>query len=208
MSDLGQKLAKSFLANLEELKNEQGDTLSIGDIDIAFKKVRGERRNEVYEEIGHIAEIINTVKIEMQSPHAGQVSKEKMPDAHLELEAVIKAAEDATHIILDSAEKIQEEIGKLGLPEEVNTLIFEQITNIFEACNFQDITGQRISKVVHTLMEIDTSILELLEAINGKVEIEVKQVHKSETELTDEDLKNGPQLDAPTQDDIDKLFGG
>ena len=36
------------------------------------------------------------------------------------------------------------------------------VTQIFEACNFQDVTGQRISKVVKTLQLIDNRVSQLL----------------------------------------------
>ncbi len=203
MPNTGKKLAQDFLKSLNALVKEKGDGLQIDDIDALFSNLRGKHHNEVYEGIEQIAEKIDTIKVELSQPHPGVVSSEKFPDAHMELDAVVKAAEDATHAILDSVEKIQRDVVNLDLPEEKTSAIFDEITKIFEACNFQDITGQRVSKVMATLSEVDTAIHVLLEAIRGKVEIEYKE---KEHIASDDDLMNGPQHEVPTQDEIDKLF--
>ena len=50
--------------------------------------------------------------------------------------------------------------------DEVGGEVAEKITNattqIYEACGFQDITGQRISKIVKAMQEIETKIDDLI----------------------------------------------
>lgn len=208
MTKIAKNLAQKFIDQLENLRDTKGDDITIGDIDGLFKHLRSDNRDEIYSGIEEIAEKINIIKVELSTPHAGQVSEEKLPDAHKQLEAIVAATEEATNIIMDSTERLQNHIDSLGLTAEENAPVLDEITKVFEACSFQDITGQRTTKVIKTLIDIDTSIINLLEAIHGKVEIEVKaqEDSSSDGELTDEDLMQGPQLDTPTQEEIDKLF--
>jgi len=85
------------------------------------------------------------------------------------------------------------------------------VTNIFEASNFQDITGQRINKVVKTLKHIEAKIDALVEAMgeeaDGAQGTKAPATDMSEP-ADDETLLNGPQLPeaAIDQDEIDRLL--
>lgn len=202
---LAENLAKKFIKEFNNLHEQKGDAVTIGDIDILFKKIRGDNEEKLRQGIKEIAGQINKVKIEIANPHPDRLSGEILPDANLELDAVVKHTEEATNTILDSAEKIMTMAGEIE--GEKSQKIIDEVTKIFEASNFQDITGQRINKVVTALMEIDTSVAALMVAIADKVELEAKpSTEKEKTE--DEKLMSGPQLDSerPSQDDIDKLF--
>jgi chemotaxis protein CheZ len=80
---------------------------------------------------------------------------------------------------------------------------------ILEACSFQDITGQRIKKVLNTLEQIEFRISRLVKLFGGTLpeNMMVEDIDNGHRRA-DEDLLNGPQLskDKPSQDDIDKLF--
>ena len=82
--------------------------------------------------------------------------------------------------------------------------VFEAVTNIYEACGFQDITGQRISKVVNTLRHIETQVSMIVDAVG--LEVGVSNLDSDKTD--DEKLLNGPQMQsqAINQDDIDALL--
>ena len=78
--------------------------------------------------------------------------------------------------------------------------------NIMEACNFQDLSGQRTTKVVKTIQYLEERILSMIdiwgeEGFNG---IEVD----NEALEGDAALLNGPQDQetAIDQSDIDALF--
>ena len=85
--------------------------------------------------------------------------------------------------------------------------IMETTIRILEACNFQDITGQRITKVVQTLQYVDDRVNSMVE-IWGDQDINAVDSAVSEDDDTDADLLNGPALDdtGVSQDDIDALF--
>ncbi|MFN3459581.1 MAG: protein phosphatase CheZ [Oceanibaculum sp.] len=138
-----------------------------------------------------------------------------LPSATAELAAVIGATEEATGRILDACEVFSEVSGKL--PEEDAERTMNAVTEIYEACNFQDITGQRITKVVGTLKHIEDKIEQLLEAFGSGVSTAkagtgakpaAAAKPKTSPDKPDADLLNGPQLpgNANSQEDIDAIL--
>ncbi len=132
-----------------------------------------------------------------------------------ELDAVIAGTEGATENILSAAEFIDETANTLsarltGQDSDLARDIQERVVLIFESCNFQDLTGQRITKVVGTLRFVEERVTRMM-AIWGGIEsfksIEVEELPKREG---DEALLNGPALETDeglaSQDDIDALF--
>jgi len=136
-----------------------------------------------------------------------------------ELDAVVEATEGATETILNCAERIDDisESLKNDVTEEDEREKLEHISSevvaIFEACNFQDLTGQRINKVVNTLKFVEERIMSMIEiwgSTEGFIGVEGSD-KKDRTEIPSDDdahLLNGPQHEdkAISQDDIDALF--
>ena len=81
-------------------------------------------------------------------------------------------------------------------------VLLDATTRIYEACSFQDITGQRITKVVATLKTIDAKVAQIVGAFSGRRTDEAPAVPVLAM------LENGPQLpgQAMDQSDIDKLL--
>ena len=133
------------------------------------------------------------------------VSDKHIPSATDELDAVVGATEDASAQIMDATEAIQGCAGKVA-DENVKNEILAHSTKIFEACSFQDITGQRISKVIKTLHDIEMAVDKLLNLFDPVAQSERLVAEDNRNE--DDKLKNGPQLagEGVTQDDIDKLL--
>ncbi len=120
-----------------------------------------------------------------------------------ELDAIVRHSEQATHSIMDAAEQIENLIG--ALDDTTKGKVFSQITRIFEACSFQDITGQRVTKVVQTLKHIEAKVGDLVRLYDdGTPAANLPRAEKA----GDEGLMNGPQLpeNAANQADIDALF--
>jgi chemotaxis protein CheZ len=85
------------------------------------------------------------------------------------------------------------------------------VTRVYEACNFQDITGQRITKVVKALQHIEQKVDGLLAIFGDGLHLatgEGREGSDLSRDEADRKLLNGPQLpdDASTQDEIDKLL--
>jgi len=130
-----------------------------------------------------------------------------------QLDAIVEATESATNTIMEAVERnddIVEKIrGKVSDPD-VSALL-DQINNnsgdVFQACSFQDITGQRVSKVAKSIIYVEERVDSLINVM-GRDVIESTEVLQESTKTEDEKLLDGPQLEGKglSQDDIDSLF--
>lgn len=159
----------------------------------------------VYAELEALAQTISETRREIAALQPKDISTSHIPLATDELDAVICATEEATNKIMDVCDEIA------GIAGECAPALKEKLTacttKIFEACNFQDITGQRITKVVAALQHIDLKVGGLLRTLGGEAHGGGAQKTVADT---DKALLNGPQLpkDAASQDEIDKLMSG
>ena len=82
----------------------------------------------------------------------------------------------------------------------------DAIVKATEEATFQDITGQRVTKIARSVTYVETRVNALIQ-IFGKEHIESVEV-ETEEQSEDEKLLKGPQLqgEGVTQDEIDKLF--
>lgn len=167
-------------------------------------------------ELDTIYEAIAQTKKEIAALHETTGSEgEEMHRVTNELDAVVSGTEGATETILSAAEFIDETANTLsahleGRDQDMASDIQEKVVQIFEACNFQDLTGQRITKVVGTLRFIEERITEMMDIWGGIESFNDVEAVKREAREGDEALLNGPALEADmdvaTQDDIDALF--
>ena len=140
-----------------------------------------------------------------------------------ELDAVIAGTEQATQNILKSAEDIEQIANtlasmlkgsyELGLVQDLR----DHVVKIFEASNFQDLTGQRIGKVIATLKFIEDHINRMQEIWRG-IETAAPPSSGSASRphagahaaVVEAGLLNGPRLAGDighaSQADIDLLF--
>lgn len=124
--------------------------------------------------------------------------------ASLQLQDVLKATENATMNILDAANALQSMFMESPLGDKEKNEAGKHITRVYEACSFQDITGQRIKKVLKEFEVLEKRIVQLADMVRGGVvNVPRPEAANSETPLS------GPQLsdEVPSQEDIDKLFG-
>ena len=123
-----------------------------------------------------------------------------------ELEEILTETANAANEIMSAAEAI-EEIGAKADPE-TSAALCDAVTRIYEASAFQDITGQRITKVVRALQHIEGRIAALAEACDDGTVRDTAALAVEEAD-GDAGLLNGPQLgkNANTQSEIDRLFG-
>jgi chemotaxis protein CheZ len=92
---------------------------------------------------------------------------------------------------------------------EAGLRLQDATTKIYEACSFQDITGQRITKVVTTLKAIEAKIGHIIATFGAEASAIMDQPIADDNEPAGEEgLLNGPQLPAVAMDqsDIDKLL--
>jgi chemotaxis protein CheZ len=167
-------------------------------------------------ELDLIQDAINRTKREIAVLHGKSFDGHEMAKVNGELGAVVGGTEQATQQILEAAESIDQAasaLSKVNSPEQQKLLseeIQERVISIFEACNFQDLTGQRISKVMLTMRFIEQHISAMMEIWSGVDAIRAHAPHIIDTREGDARLLNGPKLDGDaghaSQDDIDALF--
>lgn len=166
-------------------------------------------------EICLMSERIEDTKREVSAIRPKNSDDDRLIIVTNELDAIVDATERATQGILESAETVDDLARKLHAraddPETVQDIeaIQNAVVRIFEESNFQDITGQRISKVVKTLQFIEERLNRMID-IWGHDSLMEAPVVPAEDVAVDEDSKllNGPALgdQGISQADIDKLF--
>ncbi len=158
--------------------------------------------NSILSEMRDLLVVIEETRDELGRAAPSKIKGEHIPEATDELDAIVNATSEATGTIMDSCDAIMEQTS--AIEGDASEAITAEIMKIYEACSFQDITGQRISKVVTTFHDIEEKIDRLVSVLG------IKEIRNIETdkEMTDEDLMNGPQLpdNAISQEDIDKLL--
>lgn len=130
-----------------------------------------------------------------------------------QLDAIVDATEEATNAILGTVEEVSQAIDDrrkdleaAGLGDWIGE-VEQKFQSIFEACSFQDITGQRITKIVGELKFIDERLNAMI-GIWGPEGL-VKEPMPEPADATPEGEKlEGPALagQGVSQDEIDKMF--
>ena len=169
---------------------------------------------KVYAEIEDLAACIRAAREDISALCPSEITEKHLPTASDELDAIVESTERATNSIMEAAESI--EALAADLPEPLAERVTTHITTVYEACGFQDITGQRINKVVKTLKHIEARIEDLLvafgkDAARGEKSAVVdhdRQPGQAAGARPDEHLMNGPQLEGEgiSQADIDALL--
>jgi chemotaxis protein CheZ len=167
-------------------------------------------------ELDLIHDAIDRTKREIAAIHGKSFDGNEMAKVNGELGAVANGTEQATQQILECAEFIDQAasaLSKVNSPDQQKILseeIQERVVSIFEACNFQDLTGQRINKVMTTMKFIENHINVMMDIWGGVDAIKAHAPAIIDTREGDEKLLNGPKLEGDdghaSQDDIDALF--
>ncbi len=164
------------------------------------------------EQLRDLRDHINQTKKEIASIRQPGEDDDRLTTAAMELDAIVSTTEKATHNILNSTEEICDILDKLKERSDdvgAQTLI-DEATNktieIMEECNFQDLSGQRTTKVIRTINYLEERILSMI-GIWGEEGFEGIEVEKENLE-GDAALLHGPQHEdhAIDQADIDALF--
>jgi chemotaxis protein CheZ len=161
----------------------------------------------VYRELREIAEYIKSMRREIGALQVNELKQNRIPAAGQELDAIVKATEKATNTIMTSAEAVMAADTSDG--EAFKTLVDSRMLDIFEACSFQDITGQRIAKVVETLEHIEARVSRFAAAVQTKdLEGVMTERERERAERKQKLLLNGPQFEGEgiAQNEVDQLF--
>lgn len=162
-----------------------------------------------------ISDTIARSKLEIAALQVHSGTDARIARTKNELRAAVGNMETATQRILNAAETIDESARALlatlktdynrGLSQD----IIDQVVRIYEACNFQDLSGQHIGKAVDALTFIEQRVARMAD-IWGNVEAPDAPA-ATDDRPADRALVNGPRIAGDSghvdQDDIDTLFG-
>jgi chemotaxis protein CheZ len=150
-------------------------------------------------ELEALGRTVARAKEEVARLKVEDITDSHIPSATDELDAIVDHTAQATNEILDCCEVLEKVAGEVG--GSAAESLQGAITRIYEACSFQDITGQRIGKVVAALKAIETRIAAIAGRYQPAAEPETAQ---TEGRM----LAQGPQLPGGgvSQADIDRLL--
>src|SRR3954447_902043 len=173
------------------------------------------------QELQEMSSYIQQTRSEIAALRPADAGANRIMAATGELDAIVTATERATTEILNAAERIQESANQMHRAEKAGTQvdlgdlandIEIQVMEIMTACSFQDITGQRTTKVVNTLRYIEQRVNTMIEIWGVDREVlasaDASASHrKMNDDRPDAHLLNGPALgDGVDQATIDALF--
>jgi chemotaxis regulatin CheY-phosphate phosphatase CheZ len=161
------------------------------------------------QELQEMSSSIQQTRNEVAALRPDDTGNNRIMSATGELDAIVTATERATGEILNAAERILELASRLPKTPETKSVIDDiegQGIEILTACSFQDITGQRTTKVVSTLHYLEKRVNSMIE-IWGVDELRPSTIADDvQDRRPDAHLLNGPSAQGVSQDDVDALL--
>ncbi|MGB9367784.1 MAG: hypothetical protein WCE79_17405 [Xanthobacteraceae bacterium] len=204
-----------FLAEYARRNRSADTTMLLKALDRIEAVIRGEQSVESVDRIRfdlvEMSKAIARTKTEIAAMKPDADHHGKFGEATEELDSVVQATEAATSDILECAERIQEiawTLREQGLDAEVCDLLDAKATEVYTACSFQDLTGQRTRKVTGVLRYLEGRINAMIEiwGLDGALAAEAaeKRAVDAGTALLNGPARPGQGLD---QADVDLVMG-
>ncbi len=172
---------------------------------------------QLYGAIGELAKKINELKKNLQvlDPGIKEIATEKIPQASDQLEMVIKETEEAAFAIMNRVEKLMEMVDELystleslklsygedekfkSLEEKVTTMQ-NLLTEVLTSLSFQDLTGQKIKRIIQLIKDMEKRILELVVSFGIKI--------KGKEEKGEEKVLDTIKEDKVSQEEVDEIL--
>ena len=160
----------------------------------------------ICQKFNYIAEYISKTRDEIAALRPNDIKTERIPSAGAELDAVVADTEKATEVIMSAAESVlcDDETDYDTYRANVEAKMME----IIESCSFQDLAGQRVSKVVNSLRHVESRVARFAEVMGVREDVLPTTEETEEEKRNREQLLNGPAIGGPetSQDDIDAMF--
>jgi len=165
----------------------------------------GSLDRSIHEEFNAIAAYIARTRDEIAELRPNDIKEQRIPVAGVELEAVVSDTEKATESIMSEAESLM-----AAEPTDLDSYkaqVDEAMCRIIENCSFQDLAGQRVSKVVTSLKHIETRVSRFA-ATMGVLDAEMSEEERAEAERRQKLHLNGPAQGGPEtqQSEVDDLM--
>lgn len=209
-------MALEVSERIEEAKQKNGERILLDDVQALVDSLidgivvqAGTENRQMVNELREVLSYVVRAKQEFMSIGPRALSARKIPDANDELNAILGATEEAAGQIMDSADQIGELAGTVGgsVGEEMQNIS----TRLYEASAFQDICGQRITKVLAILKFLEGRLATLAKTLgDSRIDEEDQSIEFDKDGLAVEPdrLLHGPQLDGNgiSQDEVDALL--
>lgn len=176
-----------------------------------LKRENDKLRSEIY----NLFKYIQKMRDEIAQINVRMDERTHFQSVSEHLDEIVASTEHATDSILEKLEEIDtfvEEIRKSeagGRVPELCDQINEKTMAAIESCTFQDITGQRVHRIVKSMQFVEERVNAMVD-LWGRDDIEAlrEEFGDMDDRTGDEALLNGPQLpgESISQDEIDKLF--
>lgn len=165
----------------------------------------GSLDRSIHEEFAYIADYISKTRDEISKLRPNDIREQRIPVAGAELEAVVTDTEKATESIMCEAETLLS-----AEPDDLDAYKAEvdaAMMRIIESCSFQDLSGQRVSKVVDSLRHVEKRVSRFA-ATMGVADAEADEDEIAETERKKKLHLNGPALGGPeiAQTEVDDII--
>jgi chemotaxis protein CheZ len=209
--------AKNVSAATKPMPGPGALSRALEDILARVKSEEPASRLKLYQQLLSLATYIEMARQDVAAIRPTEIRSSNIPAVTDDLDAIVGHTEEATGVILDAAEKLEHISGKLD--GEAQAVVTDAVTRIYEACNFQDLTGQRITRVVKAIKDIERKVDALLAALNEQLGLTADEFASIATQEAAPEAKpaksgeaallNGPQNGSggQSQQEIDRLFG-
>ena len=194
------------------LKKKPGADVSLADV-VALAEITAQSLQDVFatldravhRELREVADYIATMKAEIAGLQLNELRHTRIPAAGQELDAIVRATEEASHTIMECAEAV---LAADARDPAFKAMLDQKMLIVFEACSFQDITGQRVAKVVETLQHIEARVARFSDALRAHdAGGFVSEEERASAERKQRLLLSGPQLDGEDrQSEVDRLL--
>jgi chemotaxis protein CheZ len=203
-----------FRECLDGLQDDTRMPVSSGDIRRILEEILGSLKGDLSvpgaERISEAQTALASVHGDLSPVELDELRYKNFPDIKSDLEALMQSLSTSAEAILAATEKIEDAIDKAE-PEDAETAS-TALAEIYQACSFQDINGQRVARVNQTVKRIEYTTEILLAALGDdtakKRKAELGDFVKRAADRNAERLLHGPQdgEDSNTQEDIDKIL--
>lgn len=162
------------------------------------------------------------IRRELAALNAGNASADLFQSSLKQLDALGEEIAEAAERMMAASEGIQDAANAIGAKTKHRGIKaqLKKITagtgDIFEACSFQDLTGQRIGKITRTVAAFQTGFHAIARLAGGKGagngltggSAKGKNRHHASDRIDGGITLEGPQINGPavSQADIDSLF--
>jgi chemotaxis protein CheZ len=183
-------------------RNRSADTrMLLSALDRIEASLRGESSvqsvDRIRFDIVEMAKTIARTKAEIAAIKPDAEHQGKFGEATEELDSIVHQTETATSDILAAAEQIQEVAWTLreqGLEAEVCDMLDTRATDLYTACSFQDLTGQRTKKVINVLRYLEERINAMIRIWGLEGAMAAETAEREAVRDGDKALLNGPAL--------------